>query len=67
MEELAQRALTPDWQAALLFRWITRRMTRKQAASAAGITLYAVDKINRTRTLDGKTTIVYTPKEWRDL
>ena len=67
---LAQRALAPDWQAAQVYRWATRFLTRKEAAKLAGISLYAHDKIYRTRFSPNgghSQTIVYSREEWRDM
>lgn len=67
---LAKRALAPDWEAAQLYRWATRRLTRKKAAELAEISLYAHDKINRTRISpegDHTKTVVYSRGEWRNM
>ena len=70
LHELAKRALSPDWQAAQVYRWATRKLTRKTAAELAEISLYDHDKITRTRVSpdgDYNKTIVYSRKEWRDM
>ena len=62
----ARNALQGYWEYALLFRYATRGMSRKRAAELAGITVYKIDKINRTR-YNGTETIVYSVKEWKEL
>ena len=70
LPNIAKRALAPDWQAAQVYRWATRQLTRQAAADLAGISLYAHDKIYRTRISpdgDMHKTIVYSREEWRAL
>ena len=62
----ARYALQGNWEYAQLFRYATRGISRKRAAELAGITVYKVDKIGRTR-YNGTETIIYSVKEWREL